>query len=392
MPREELSGNNIKDKIEKKIVRLDDLISEIHDTEALELPGFMDKEQQNRIEARIMAGINELQEKETRKSGKRRFVLLGLAAVLLMGLCFSVFAGSNPDWDVEIIKFMGLDESDTFQLESGEVKIQVYDSCEAVEYEYEKAEEGETGSSQNGTLQKTSRRELKVMAVSSIGDRNSACIRIETDYDFPEGFNQETDYILPEDYSLNVTEKDGTFLEHGSTLGYVNLNGKLGYMLYITGCEGINKAKISIKFKDFYLHHDLGLEEEGREEELLLEGSWELDWRYAYKSNTKRYKMLKSIEMDGDHLMITKIDVSPLSVQIKGFRMPWERKYGHVEFTIDRIVYKDGTSLEVGGWSSAGNRDGIFIDTFLGTEEMGTTIDVEQIESIVIGGNEIPLR
>ena len=391
MFREGLSRNNGKEKNEKKIVRLDDLIHEIYETEAPDLPGFIDKEQQKRIEARIMAGINELEGKEMKKVGKRRFVVLGLAAVLLMGLCFSVFAGSNPDWDVEIIKFMGLDESDTFQLESGEVKIQVYDRCEAVEYESGKSE-GEAGSSQNETLQKTKKREIKVMAVSSIGDRNSACIRIETDYDFPEGFKEETDYILPDNYSINVTDKKGKFLEHGSTLGYVNLDGKLGYMLYITGCEGINKAKISIKFKDFYLHHDLGLEEGDREEELLLEGSWELDWRYAYKSNTKRYKMLKSIEMDGDHLMITKIDVSPLSVQIKGFRMPWERKYGHVEFTIDRIVYKDGTSLEVGGWSSAGNRDGIFIDIFLGTEEMGTTIDVEQIESIVIGGNKIVLR
>ena len=370
------------------MVGIDDLIGEIHDTEAPDLPGFMDEEQQERIEARIMAGILELQEKEEslgkesnlflhgkeecgedggknyRRKRKKRYFVMALAAVLLMGLCLSVFASTNPDWDVEILQFMGLDGSETFQLDSGEVEIHVYDVWD----------------------------EIKIMAVSSIGDRNSVCIRIETDYELPEGFHEETDYIMPRDYSLNIYDKKGQIKKYGSTMGFMNLDGKLGYMIYITGCEGINSSKISLKFKDFYLHHDLGNEEGEKEYELLFSGEWELTWKYAYKSSTKRYRMLKPIEMEGDHFLITKIDVSPLSVYIKGFRMPMERKNGHVEFTIDRINYKDGTSLDVGGWSSAGNRDGIWIDTFLGTTEMKATIDVENVKSILIGGNEIYLK
>ena len=371
-----------RERSQKTVVTIDELIDQIDDTEALDLPGFMDKETQERVEARIMNEICRLQEKEStgetfalsgrKKGGRKRFAVLALAAVLLMGLCIGVFAGSNPDWDVEILKFMGLNGSETFQLESGEVEIQVYDSCEAVE--------------------KTGIKEVKIMAVSSIGDRNSGCIRVETDYELPEGFDEETDYIMPRNYSLNILDRKGKFIEHGSTTGYMNMDGKLGYMIYIIGCEGLNTAQIKLKFEDFYLYHDLGMETGGKEKELLLEGTWELTWKYAYQSNTKRYKMLKSIEIDGEKFYITQIDVSPLSVWIRGFRMPWDRKKGHAEFSIDRIGYKDGTVLNVGGWSSSGNRDGIWIDTFLGTTEMGTTIDADKIESIVIDGNEIQLK
>lgn len=401
-------------------ITIDDLICNIFDTEAPDLPGYMEKEQQARIETRIMEGIRELQEKEKDwnmvrikelqekekateirnrndatgkrqeyiiqtppKKRKKGFLVFGLAAVLLLGLCLSVFASTNPDWDMEILTFMGLAESTTFQLESGEVEIQVYDSCQAIEYKRD-----------SGGKKITSPKEVKIMAVNSIGDRNSACIRIETDYELPEGFVESTDYIMPENYSLNVYEKPGKFVESGmgATTGYVNMDGKLGYMIYITGCKGLNRCQVNLRFENFYWHHDLGMEEGGQEKELLLEGSWEITWKYAYKANTKTYKMLKPIRIDGVRYYITNIEVSPLSVQIDGFRMPWDREKEFDGFTIDRICYKDGTSLEVGGWSSAGNNSGIWLETFLGTTEMKTTIDVEKIDCIVFGGNEIWLK
>ena len=47
----------------KNHINMNDLIQEIHKTEAIDLPGFMDKEQQKRVEEKILAGIQELQEK-----------------------------------------------------------------------------------------------------------------------------------------------------------------------------------------------------------------------------------------------------------------------------------------------------------------------------------------
>ena len=44
-------------------INMDDLIQEIYETEAPELPGFLDKEQQKRIEERIMAVIYKEQSK-----------------------------------------------------------------------------------------------------------------------------------------------------------------------------------------------------------------------------------------------------------------------------------------------------------------------------------------
>lgn len=371
--------------------RIDDLIRDIYKEEAPDLPGYIEKEQQIRIEARIMEAIQTEQEVEQRESGKekvrpasvkyrpkRRFLAFGLAAVLLLGLCISAFANSNSDWDIEILQFMGLDESDTFQLESGEVKIQVFDSCAATEYD-----------SEGNPFEK----EVKIMAVNSIGDKNSACIRIETDYELPEGFDPATDYIMPEYYDVRVYENSGKSVvkDMGSTMGYIDDDGKLGFIIYIIGCEGINNSRIEVTFKDFYLHHDLGMKEGGKKEELLLSGEWELNWKFTYKSNVKRYKMLKQIEIDGVKYYITKIEMSPLSVQLDAFRMPWNRQEESEGFIVDSIRYKDGTSLDVGGFSSRGNRNGIFLDIFLGTTQIETTIDVDNIESIIVGGNEIIL-
>lgn len=98
------------------------------------------------------------------------------------------------------------------------------------------------------------------------------------------------------------------------------------------------------------------------------------------------------MKVDQVDYYITNVELSPLSVKIECFRMPWDRKEPHTGLCVEKICYQDGTCLDVGKFSVLGNKNGIWINLFLGTTEMKTTIDIEQVESIVVGGNEIKLK
>ena len=56
---------------------------------------------------------------------------------------------------------------------------------------------------------------------------------------------------------------------------------------------------------------------------------------------------------------------------------------------IDKITYKDGTVLEIGGSSTAGNRNGIFLEGYCGTDGIKEVLNVDEIVSITVGGEEI---
>lgn len=373
-------------------INLDDLIQEIYETEAPDLPGFLDQEQQKRIESKILAQIMEVDAISESKLGleengnvkkipvvrkkKKRWLILALAAVLLLGLCLGTFARREENWDQNMLEFIGLGKEDHLELESGEVKLEVYDVSWAKEYKDAK---------------QTAEKVVRMQAETSLGDKNSACVRIGTDYDVPDDFDAEKDYILPENSEIHVYENPEKKVEtmKGTILGSYLENGKVGFFVYLTGCKDLNQSYVSMSFQNLVRYRAQDGEEE---KELLLDASWDLQWKYDYKSSTEQDTMLKKIKVDGINYYITKVEISPLSVKVEGFRMPWNRKVSYESFKIDEIRYQDGTVLKVGEFSSAGCKNGMQMDLFLGTPQMQTTIQVEKLKSIVIGGNEIKIK
>lgn len=373
-------------------INLDDLIQEIYETEAPDLPGFLDQEQQKRIEARILEQIKEesMLKMKLEKNGKqenvrevpvvrkkkRRWLVLALAAVLLLGLCLGTFAGREDNWDESMLEFIGLGKEDHLELESGEVKLEAYDVSWAREYK---------------DAELTAEKVVRMQVETSVGDKNSACVRIGTDYDVPDDFDAERDYILPENSDIHVYENPEKKVEtmKGTILGSYLENGKIGFFVYLTGCKDLNQSYVSMSFENLVWYRS---QEGDEEKERLLEASWDLQWKYDYKSSTEQDTMLKKIKVDGINYYITKVEISPLSVKVEGFRMPWNRKASYEQFKIDEIRYQDGNVLNVGDFSSVGCRNGMQMDLFLGTPQMQTTIQVEKLKSIVIGGNEIKIK
>lgn len=343
---------------------LDEFIKEIRESETLEIKGTLDSDMQWRLEDKIMTAINEESKIISyRKPRRKKWLLLASAAVLVLGL--GLTSAAKNEWDISLLNFMGLSEADTLQLEGGEVQI-------------------DKTSTSNG---------ITVTATTSIGDKNSAYIRIETDYVLPDTFNLETDYIMPENFSVTISDgADHNTKDYATTFMYYAENGKLCYLFSISNCENLNKSRIQLEIKNLYLYHDLHNPEVDANEELLCEGTWSLDWTYQYKSNAEVYHLLKPFENNGVNYYLTKVEITPISIRIEAFRKPSDRSKAHPEGLIQKITYSDGTSLEIKGSSSSGIRNGMFIDDFIDTHMLGEVIRTKDVKSITISGIEIPLN
>jgi len=344
---------------------LDDLIKDIREDEIVEIKGSLDAATEWRIEEKIMMAIDEDESKivEYKKPGRKKWFLLVAAAVLVLAI--GLTSAAKNEWDIALVEFMGLSNANTLQLEGGEVKIDQSSTCSGITFD----------------------------VVSSIGDKNSGYIRIETDYEFPEDYNHETDYILPENFSITISDgEDHNTKDHGSTWMYYAEDGKLCFLFSISNCEDLNKSRIQLKIKDLYVYHDLNNPESDVEEELLVEGLWEFDWTYHYKSNAKKYRVLETFVCNDVEYYLTKVEISPISVRMEAFCKPQDRNRTRPRDLIQRITYTDGTYVDIPGDSSGGVRDGMYIDSFVDTVMMGEVLRSDEVESITISGTEIKLK
>ena len=374
---------------------IDSLLQDIHDDETLSFTETLSSEQQSRIESMILSSIHHEQPfsstQETRqkerpqsKAGQklrpRKFLALVLAAALLMAFGVVACAARSNDWDIALMEFMGIDNADTLQWSDGTVQIQSSSVCSGTDYAQDPA----------GEIQP-----LKIAATSSIGDKNAAYIRLDTNYILPENFDSEHDYILPGNTSVNVYEKNPQSNPAITTCGTVFTSmedeGKLVFLLYIADCPKINKSYVALDFEDLYLYHDKEDTDNtvSDEPELLYKGRWSLHWKYAYRSNVKQIRLLKPLQIEGVKCWLTQVEVSSLGIRLKAFVNPLHRVSGAVWMDIDKVSYKDGTVLEIGGSSTAGNRNGIFLEGYCGTDVIKEVLNVDEIKSITVRGQNI---
>lgn len=413
--------------------KLDYLIHDIEEQEVIEIEGALTEDARKRVEDKILKkiasespvvtvshiitqshvdakGSNVTQKHlDATDSGcttktlsakglhSKRLVLL-LAATMVMMLGLTAAAAKRNDWDIALLNFMGISNGASLQLESGEVQINEMAGSHCVDY---------------GTVDSGVERDVTVTAASSIGDKNEVYIRIETDYILPEDFNPETDYILPGEYHMNVSpNKSG----YGSIFTFFTEGNRLGFLLSISNCEDVNRSTISLQMEDFYLYHDLNIGDSSEEtlnesagnphdgkgeypventppeKELLCEGSWDLSWQFRYESNTETYRMLHPFENNGVTYYLTKVEISPISIRMEAFRMPQDRQKPHPTDWLEEIHLTDGSVIPIAHESSAGLKNGMFADSYVGIEVFGDALIPENVEKIVIMGRDIELR
>ena len=338
---------------------LDDLIQSIHADETPEIQGFLPKDQKSRIESNV---LTEIYSAKSRKIMLRKKSLLILTAIFVLTLGITVFATTGSEWDIVLTNFMGLNDPSTLQLKSGEVQIHA------------------TASS-NG---------LEITNVTSIGDKNTTYIRIDTNYELPEDFNPDKDYVLPENYRTYITDKGkGVTKDHASHITGFYENNKLGFLIEISNCERLNKSYVELKLENLILYHDLHVyDDSAPEEELLLTGTWNLNWKYSYKSSTKTYRMLEKRHILENTVWITKIEISPISIRIEGSRLltDYAKEWGDGD-TVQEIASEDG--IKITSPTCANGRSNTTFEIYMNIRDFNNTIDPQSLDYIIVGNEKI---
>lgn len=356
--------------------RVDELIHDIQVHELVEIDGDLSVDSRKRIEDLVIHTVQTEADKTVKSKPAKRLIIWGLAAVLTLALGLTVMAAGEREWDIALVNFMGLSDANTMQLDSGMVEINQAQT--SICTDYQDVETGEI-------------REVTMTAVSSIGDKNEVYVRIETDYELPDGFIEETDYILPDDFEIGIRPNPG----YGAQFTSFVEDNKLGFLLEISNCKDVNKADISVFMKDLYWYHDLNAEEEATVEpkELLCKGSWELKWKYHYKSNTITKRLVnKSFEADGCTYKLTKVEISPISIRLEARRSKADSKKDHSDMWLQEIHFTDGRILKVEDTGGSGMRNGIYAHSYIGARELGENINPKEVKSLIIGGEEIKIQ
>lgn len=355
--------------------RIDELWNEIEEKEIVEIKSTIDQEKQKRVEAMILSAIQGENTKSENVSGKlanqnkskfskKKLAALLFVAVFILGM--TVYAAEKKEWDIAIVNYMGISDADTVQLEDGVVEIG-------------------TTSQSNGITMK---------AVTSVGDKNSAYIRIDTDYKLPEDFSEKTDYILPDGWHIAITNKTNSNTDYGATINYFNHDGYLSFMMYLSNCDDINKKYVRIDLSDLYIYHDLHASE-GRQIDhgtLLLKGTWALSWKYNYRSNIKTWYPLKKVVSNHDTCLVTQIEISPISIRAEAIKNPKTGKTETSRLLIRKVTMKDGNTIKFDATSiSGGCENNLFLNGYRDIIEMKKAIDPSQVYSVTIGNTEIVL-
>ena len=346
--------------------------------ELLDLLGYLDEDL-------IMesAGFGETGRKTLRRMNPKKLVVVLLAAALVLALgVMAVSAAVRHDWDRAILDFMGIRDADTTQLEDGTVLIGESDTCSGRD------------------LLTGEQKEITFTASSSIGDKNAAYIRIDTDYEVPEDFDPETDYFMAEDFDLEVTTNyfQGA-LDRSSVLQSQVEDGKLLFLLEISGTKNIDRSKVALTFENLYYYHDLGMGEndDAPPKELVFSGCWDLEWKFDYRTVTKKAKMHEKVQVGEAAGYLTTVEITPLGIRIEG-RIAfdsWDVPTGKLEaMKIEKITLKDGRAIaitETDSWGTSRGTYGYKFRGYYGVGVLGEPLNPDEVESITTDGKEIKI-
>lgn len=329
------------------------------------------------------AGFGGADRKTRRNMNPKKLVVVLLAAALVLALgVMAVSAAVRHDWDRAILDFMGIRDADTTQLEDGTVLIGESDTCSG--------RDRLTGE----------QKEITFIASSSIGDKNAAYIRIDTDYEVPEDFDPETDYFMAEDFDLEVTTNylQGA-LDRSSVLESQVENGKLFFLLEISGTKNIDRSKVVLNFENLYYYHDLGMgdKDDAPPKELVFRGSWNLEWKFDYRTVTKKAKMHEKVQVGEAAGYLTTVEITPLGIRIEG-RIAfdsWDVPTGKLEaMKIEKITLKDGRAIaitETDSWGTSRGTYGYKFRGYYGVGVLGEPLNPDEVESITTDGKEIKI-
>jgi hypothetical protein len=304
------------------------------------------------------------QKKKFHKKKKKLILVLAAAMMFILMACAVV---QEKEWDILLLNTLGISDADTRQLQGGNVEIGA-------------------SAANNGITMK---------AVSSIGDKNTAYVRFDTDYNLPKDYNTNKTSLSFETCNLMISTSKT--LEHLSGSGYssavipMNHNGKLSFLLEIN-CDDINRQTVDITFGDLY---DIKYTEDSKiaSKELIAKGPWIFHWKFHYASMAKTFHPFQVVKQGDRHILITKIEISPISMKITALKNPFDRRNTSGTNLIGNSVltFENGKKLSLDSTSS-GNSNNFILTSYENLYSLGGVIDPGKIVSLTVGDGKIMFR
>lgn len=287
--------------------------------------------------------------------GKRKAVVLMAAFILMIGM---VGFAKEHDWDIQMADKLGISDA-MEELDGGYMNIDVSDTVDNV----------------------------TVTASQLIGDKNCMWVQLDTNVSWTAG---EDGYYLFDDSVMDCYHQPSRTLPGGITYYSYNNNGLVSFMLEFSDFNDINRATVELWFSKLVMYEPT---EVGNEKETVLcDGEWKLKWDNCYASNviTKTLFDIVTLKEGGEQLtcVIREIEVSPVSIRIKGMKSPTNHSNYAFEI-LDSVILEDGTEIEC--FCTQSGISNFAVEGFVSKSDF-PEIDMTQIEYVVIAGEKIKIR
>lgn len=308
-------------------------------------------------ESKVQQKLNSEEKLKPGKRIKKRRLAFLLAAVLTFSI-LTAFAWEN-EWDILLGQYVGLEPEAAVQVAGGSISI----------------EESDT---QSG---------MTVTAVSAIGDQNSQYIRIDTDYPcdlVAQDGTEQACYLFDKSSILIHDRKSdsGVTKSFASVMMPFNNEGKLSFWLELVNCSGINRDYITVNIQDLY---GLTTDGEYEQDQLLVEGSWTLEWKNYYRVDSRKYYPLKNVGDEEFDCLLTSVEITPISIRLHGYGYSRENQ----DFSVEKIVMEDGTVYELDSENGGGVSNNFERESYVTIRQIGEVLNPKQVRSVFVRGQEI---
>lgn len=398
---------------DNKKFNLEDALCDIQREEVLPLGGSLSTEQMRRIEDKVFSELHE-EEGFTKKSSKeesfsvaipfkkKRFtrrvaVVLAAAVIAAVGITAGATKGV---WNFDLVGFSGISNQNIDALDGSQAEIGATTTATLIDYS--KSADGEAV-------------DVTFTITDSFGDSQHQFIEITTDYPAPEGFDPTKDTITSR--ASHFEAKQGA--EEEGVMGgsmdeeIIVRDGMLVIQYFIReDYTPINQADMALYFEDLYLckdaiiQHNGELDRDYRKGELLLAGSWDLQWTNDYVAETVSYIPEDTITIGEFEVQIDEVIVSELGIRWMGHTLCGELdnsqmdalgealqigdRYQSDDATI--VTYVDGTNVVADHFASLGFTNKGELNFHVSFKPAGTVLDLENVKSLTFGDVEIVVQ
>lgn len=197
----------------------------------------------------------------------------------------------------------------------------------------------------------------------------------------PEDVVLDADQICYRDVALTFAKLGGNGYSFGTLPDEIPDDNRVSFLLDLSSRKSLVNNKLTLKLGDLGL---LRYNEKGEAQwTILSEGNSQFEFTLPDNDTTVSMWQWKVLQHQGKNFLLTKMELSPLSITLKTRRLEWDM-YAYLRKEPVQIYLKNGEMVELDSNSSGSG--GLVMDF---SYTMPEPLDLTQIDRIVYCGEEL---